>query len=190
MRWRRLLVTGASAAGTTTLGRSLASLQSIPHADVDDYLWLPTSPPYTHKRPVKERLALMNALFVPRDSWVLSGSLRGWGDSVIEQVDAVVFLALDPHTRMNRLIDRQVLRYGATIEQGGVNEAAHHDFLDWARGYDDTTLAGRSRAVDEHWLSQLPCPVLQLNSAEPKSRLVTEVTDWLGSTASSDEHHP
>ncbi|MGW6455476.1 hypothetical protein ACWF94_06015 [Streptomyces sp. NPDC055078] len=190
MRWHRLLVTGASAAGTTTLGRALATLQSVPHADVDDYLWLPTTPPYTHKRPVDDRLALMNALFVPRDSWILSGSLRGWGDSVIERVEGVVFLALDPGTRMRRLVDRQILRYGDTIERGGVNEEAHQDFLEWARGYDDTALAGRSRAVDERWLAELPCPVLRLNSAEPVARLVAGVTDWLSGEVAAGGHRP
>ncbi|MFE5856971.1 hypothetical protein ACFQ61_27630 [Streptomyces sp. NPDC056500] len=179
MRGHRLLVTGASAVGTTTLGRTLASLQSVPHADVDDYLWLPTAPPYTHKRPVEERLALMHALFVPRDAWILSGSLKGWGDSIIDRVDGVVFLALDPRTRMERLMSREVLRYGDTIEQGGANEAAHRDFLDWARGYDDTSLSGRSRAKDERWLADLHCPVLRLDSAEPVVQLVAQVTEWL-----------
>ncbi|MEU5401396.1 hypothetical protein ABZ348_19135 [Streptomyces sp. NPDC005963] len=187
MRGHRLLVTGASAVGTTTLGRTLASLQSVPHADVDDYLWLPTAPPYTHKRPVDERLALMHALFVPRAAWVLSGSLKGWGDSIIEQVDGVVFLALDPRTRMERLMSREVLRYGDTIAAGGANEAAHRDFLDWARGYDDASLSGRSLAKDERWLAELPCPVLRLDSAKPVEQLVAEVAEWLDRAVSPDD---
>ncbi|WP_308250290.1 hypothetical protein [Sphaerisporangium fuscum] len=151
------------------------SLQSVPHADVDDYFWLPTSPPYVHKRPVKDRLALMNALFAPRDSWILSGTLRGWGDEIIEKVDGAVFLTLDPRTRMDRLMKREVLRYGDTIQCGGINEAAHPDFLDWARGYDDVAFAGHSRAEDERWLAGLRCPVLRLNSVEPVAELAAAV---------------
>ncbi|MFI9202530.1 hypothetical protein [Streptomyces sp. NPDC053048] len=190
MRRHRLFVTGASGSGTTTLGRTLASLHAVPHADVDDYLWLPTSPPYTHKRPVEERLALMHAVFVPGDSWILSGSLRSWGDSVIEKVDGVVFLTLDPRTRMGRLMSRQVVRYGDTIERGGINEVTHHDFLDWARDYDNTPLAGGRREKDERWLARLSCPVLRLNSAEPVARLVAEVTDWLGSEVTAGDRRP
>ncbi|WP_267242646.1 hypothetical protein [Streptomyces sp. PR69] len=189
MRGYRLLVTGPSGAGSTTLGRALATLWAVPHADVDDYLWLPTSPPYTHKRPVEERLALMNALFVPRPAWVLSGSLRSWGDSVVAQVDAVVFLTVDADTRMDRLLRRETVRYGDTIENGGANEAAHHDFMEWARGYEDTVVPGR-RSKDERWLARLRCPVQRLDSAQPLDRLVTAVTDWLGSEVATGDRRP
>lgn len=188
MGWHRVLVAGGSATGTTTLGRALATLKVVPHADVDDYLWLPTSPAYTHKRPVEERLALMNAVFVPRDSWVLSGTLRGWGDSVIEKVDAVVFLTLDPLTRMDRLTSREVVRCGDTIERGGSGEEAYLAFVEWARRYDDAALADSRRARDEHWLARLACPVLRLDSAKPVSELVTEVDRWLGNDVGANGH--
>ena len=42
-----LHITGASGSGTTTLGRALASAWAVPHADTDDYFWVPTTPPYT-----------------------------------------------------------------------------------------------------------------------------------------------
>ncbi|MCS0635798.1 hypothetical protein NX801_08990 [Streptomyces sp. LP05-1] len=182
MRGHRLLVTGASGAGSTTLGRALATLRAVPHADVDDYLWLPTSPPYTHKRPVPDRLALMRALFVPRDAWVLSGTLRGWGDSVIAETDAVVFLTVDTTTRMERLLRREVVRYGETIEHGGSHAEAHRDFMEWAHGYEDTEVPGR-RAKDERWLAGLGHPVLRLDSGRPLEELVTEVTGWLDGVA-------
>ncbi|WP_405160848.1 hypothetical protein OG203_31345 [Nocardia sp. NBC_01499] len=185
----RLLVTGASGVGTTTLGRALASLQSVPHADVDDYFWIATSPPYTYKRPIEDRLALMNSLFLPRDAWILSGSLMGWGDSLIKMFDGVVFLTVDPHARMDRLMNREVLRYGDTIEQGGFNEAAHHEFMDWARGYDDANFSGRSRAQHERWLTELPCPVLRLDSAESVPELISAVTDWLRNDVSCDNRN-
>lgn len=177
MHAHRLLVTGPSGSGSTTLGRALATLWAAAHADVDDYLWLPTVPPYTHKRPVEERVALMNALFVPRAAWVLSGTLRGWGDSVIARADAVVFLTIEPELRMERLMRREVVRYGDTIGSGGTLETAHRDFMDWARAYEDTELPAR-QAKDERWLAGLACPVLRLDSARPLDELVAAVTDW------------
>ncbi|SCL20801.1 Adenylate kinase [Micromonospora pallida] len=188
MRGRRLLITGASGAGTTTLGRALATRWAIPHADVDDYFWLPTSPPFLHKRPAVQRVALMEALFVPRDAWILSGSLDGWGDAVIARVDGVVFLMLDPGARMDRLMSREILRYGDTIEQGGTNEAAHRDFLEWARGYDDPATSGRSRATDDRWLASLPCPVLRLDSRQPVANLVAAVEQWADRGVTAGSH--
>jgi len=148
----------------------------VPHVDVDDYFWEPTVPPYVVKRPVPERLALMEAIFAPRDAWVLSGSLMGWGDVVTSRVDVVVFLELDPVTRLARLEAREAARYGAAIQPGGSAVDAHTDFMDWARGYDDPDFAGRSRVAHERWLSGLPCPVLRLTSASPLSDLVAAIT--------------
>ena len=72
---------GASGAGTATLARTIADRWAVPHADADDYYWIPSSPPFVEKRPERERVALMEALFLPRAAWVCSGSMTGWGRS-------------------------------------------------------------------------------------------------------------
>jgi hypothetical protein len=174
----RLHITGASGVGSTTVGRAVAGEWSVPHADADDYYWKPTSPPYSVKRPVPERLALMEALFLPRDAWVLSGSVTGWAGSLTAHFDAVVFLTLDGATRLRRLGVRERGRYGPAIEPGGSQSAAHRAFLDWAAGYDDPSFSGRNRVQQERWLSTLACPVLHLDSAEPVGRLVSLISGW------------
>lgn len=174
MQRSRILVMGASGSGTTTLARALADRWAAPHADADDYFWLPTRPPYTRTRPVADRVALMEALFVPREAWVLSGSLLGWGDSVVSQCDAVVFLTLDPVERMRRLEAREAVRRAGQE----VDRAAWEEFRNWARRYDDPTFTGRSRAVHEAWLESLDTPVLRLDSALPGPQLVEAVLAW------------
>jgi len=169
----RLLITGASGAGTTTLGRALADRWSVPHADVDDYFWLPTSPPYTQKRPEEERLRLMNELFLPRRSWVLSGSVMEWGDSLLAMCDGVVFLTVAAELRMDRLREREVARYGE------VDDDAHRAFFEWARSYDDPMFSGRSRVRHERWLAMASRPVLRLDGAAPVRNLVDAVNLWL-----------
>jgi hypothetical protein len=64
---------------------------------------------------VADRLSLMNALFLPRDAWVLSGSVMSWGDPLIEKFDAVVFLTLAPLTRMARLERPTRIMVGSTL---------------------------------------------------------------------------
>jgi adenylate kinase family enzyme len=169
-----LHIIGASGAGTTTLARAVASAWGAPHADADDYFWLPTDPPYTHKRPEAERVALMQQVFLPRECWVLSGSLVGWGDEVTAACDAVVFVTLDPAERLRRLEAReQVRRRGHPHDQ-----EAWEAFLSWAAGYDDPTFDGRSRVMHEQWLATLTCPVLRLDSARPVDELRDHVLAW------------
>jgi adenylate kinase family enzyme len=171
----RLFITGASGSGTTTLGRAVAGRWAAPHADTDDYFWRPTTPPYTEKRPEPERVALMNDIFVPRDAWVLSGSVLGWGEALIPVFDAVVFLTLDPGVRMKRLEEREAVRMRAAAEPG-LSARISEEFLEWARGYDDPGFAGRNHRRQEEWLAALPCPVIRLDSAHPVPRLVEEIS--------------
>ncbi len=173
----RVLITGASGSGTTTIGRALANEWSVPHADIDDFYWIPTSPPYRDKRPVEERLALMEALFLPRDAWVLSGSIVSWGEPIVERLDAVVFVTIDAYLRMDRLLDRERRRYG----EAGVDNDMHRAFFEWARAYDDPEFMGRSRAAHERWLAGLARPVLTVNSTEPAPVVCQTITAWFDS---------
>lgn len=174
MRRSRVHVLGASGSGTTTLARALADRWSVPHADADDYFWRPTTPPFTHKREVAERVALMRQLFVPREAWVLSGSMLGWGDEIVAQCEAVVFLTLDPGERMRRLERREDLR----AADRPADPEARARFLDWARSYDDPGFTGRSRSHHEAWLRRLDVPVLRLDSAHPVPALLDSVLRW------------
>ena len=174
MRRSRLHVMGASGTGTTTLARALADHWAVPHADADDYFWVPSSPPYVHKRPADERLTLMRSVFVPREAWVLSGSMLGWGESVVAECDAVVFLTLDPDERLRRLEARETARRGGP----DFDEVAWEAFLEWARGYDDPGFEGRSRVAHEAWLKELGQPVLRLDSAQRRDELRDAVLAW------------
>lgn len=170
----RLHVMGASGAGTTTLARAVADRWAVPHADADDYFWVPSDPPYVEKRPEAERVALMEMVFLPREAWVLSGSVLGWGDDVVASCDAVVFLTLDPDERLRRIEARESVRRDGRV----VDQVAWAAFQEWARGYDDPAFEGRSRVAHEKWLAGLDCPVLRLDSAAPIEVLRDEVLRW------------
>jgi adenylate kinase family enzyme len=165
---------GASGSGATTLGRVLASHWAVPHADADDYFWIPSTPPYVEKRPEADRITLMRTVFVPREAWVLSGSVLGWGEAVVDECDAVVFLTLDPEERLRRLHAREETRRAG----GDFDVVAWEAFVTWARGYDDPTFAGRSRALHEQWLASLSRTVLRLDSARSPDELRDAVLSW------------
>lgn len=165
---------GASGTGTTTLGRALADHWSVPHADADDFFWVPSSPPYVEKRAEADRVRLMREVFAPREAWLLSGSAMRWGEPIVAMCDAIVFLTLDPEERMRRLDAREEVRREGQV----LDLAAWEAFREWAGGYDDPAFEGRSRVGHEAWLASTGLPVLRLDSAASRQDLLTAVLDW------------
>lgn len=158
----RIHIVGASSSGTTTLGGALSERLACLHLDTDTFFWEATDPPFTTKRPVEERVALMEARMAGRGSWVISGSLMSWGEVFIPRFDLVVFLHVPPEIRVERLLRRERERYGPAIEPGGAMHEAHLAFVEWARGYDKAGFPGRSLERHRDWLAAMPCPVLEI----------------------------
>jgi uridine kinase len=147
----RVLITGASGSGTTTLAAALAAQLPAVHLDADDFFWLPTDPPFTHQRDRAQRIALFaDALRAPRV--VASGSVMGWGAEIEDAFDRIVFLRLDTAIRIARLTERELRARGRVAPA----------FLAWAAQYDAGPPTGRSLATHEAWLAARRCPVIRL----------------------------
>jgi adenylate kinase family enzyme len=165
---KRIHILGASGSGTTTLASAIATRHGHRHLDTDDFFWKPTTPRYLEQRPRDERLALLRQAFVESTSWVLSGSLCGWGDPLIAEFELVVFVAVPTPVRLRRLRARDIERYGEqAIMAGGEFHTRHVEFLEWAGRYDTGGLELRSRALHEAWLATLPCIVVKLEGDRP-----------------------
>jgi adenylate kinase family enzyme len=172
----RIHIFGASGSGTTTLGAALAGHLAIAHFDTDDYYWLPSYQPYILKRPVEERLRLLEQNLGHSDSWVLSGSLCGWGDPLIRLFTKVVYLDVPTQMRMTRLRQREQTRYADRVSQGGDLYEQHVAFLSWAEGYETAGLELRSRLLHKQWIINLPpVPVLILDGAQDILSLVSTI---------------
>src|SRR5215510_9343550 len=156
----RIHLLGASGSGTTTLGRAFAECLQYRHFDTDDYFWLPTDPPYTHQRERTERQQLLMDDLTAHDSWVLSGSLCGWGDVAIPLFELVVFLSIPQDIRMERLHRREHTRFGTRILPGGDMYEHSQAFLAWAASYAERGFDTWSRRRHDQWLGTLPCPIL------------------------------
>jgi adenylate kinase family enzyme len=175
----RIHITGPSGAGVSTLGAALAADMAAHWVDTDDIFWLTTDPPYQAKRPVPERLALLHEIFAAHPAWVLSGALSGWGDPLIPQFDAVLYVYAPTETRLDRLRRREAEKLGALILPGGVMEQEHLDFLAWAAAYDDPAMTGRSRHHHARWLAALSCPVLHIDGRQPTADLLQQTQAFL-----------
>ncbi len=174
----RIHITGASCTGVTSLGAALARHLNVPLLDCDSYYWLPTSVPFSQKRPPEDRVTLIHN-DQGEGPWILSGSLMGWGEPALRNADLTVFLSAPWPVRKTRLIAREAARFGTRIQPGGDMHQIHLDFLDWAARYDDPTFHGRNRSRHEAWLADLSMPVLRLDGCLPIDDLVVQTCDRL-----------
>lgn len=179
----RVHTTGAAGAGVTTLGRALASILGSPHYDTDDYYWRPSEDPYTEKRPIAERLHLMEEHFLGKSKWVLSGSLDSWGQSVTAMFDSVVFVTAPTDIRLTRLRQREAQRYGEeAVSPGGWRHQATEQFIEWASHYDDGTQPGRNLTRHQTWLKSLSCRVIRVDGTKAIDTLAAETARAITST--------
>jgi energy-coupling factor transporter ATP-binding protein EcfA2 len=148
----RVLITGASGSGTTTLARALAAELKIACFDVDDYFWLRSEPPYQRARDPVARLSLFAADLAKVAHCVVSGSVINWGATLEDSFSLIAFLALAPELRLARLRERETARFGR----------ANPEFMKSAAQYDASDLDENSRAGDERWLTKRSCPVLRI----------------------------
>ncbi len=178
-------ITGASGCGVTTLGAALAVALEITQLDTDNYYWMPPVEDYNHKRPIPDRLRLLDEEFALLDAdqkgWVLSGALESWGSPIAHHFDLTIFLQVPTPIRLQRLRERESVRYGAEhVGPGGWRHEETEEFIDWAAHYDDGTREGRTLTRHEDWLATLDGPVLRLEGERTVEELVGEVEKALG----------
>ena len=121
----RVLVTGASRSGTTTLGRALSVRLGSSVLDADDYYWIPTDPPYEVKRDPAAWLQLILADLRKASSAVVAGCVRNWGRELEDSFLLVVFLILDSEIRVTRLREREVSERGLNCQDVVLGTGAH-----------------------------------------------------------------
>ena len=159
----KLHLFGASGTGVSTLGGALALALGLPYFDTDDYFWEASDPPFTVRRPSAARDARLAHDLAQAPSWIVGGSIVGWGQEWLAAFDLVVFLWLPPALRLQRLHQREHARYGARILADPTQAARTQAFLEWAAGYDDSSTGGtRTLANHGQWLVQFTGSVLEL----------------------------
>ena len=165
----RVLITGASGSGTTTLGRALAERLGVPFFDADDYYWLPTNPPFKAKRDHASRLDLFLGDLRKAESAVVAGSVMNWGTELEDGFSLVVFLTLNAEIRLARLRVRELAVLGRMDPE----------FIEWAGQYEEGRLPGRSLARHEQWLGERSCPVLRLDGDLSVAERLARTTEAL-----------
>jgi adenylate kinase family enzyme len=171
----KIHIIGASGSGTTTLGKALAHHLGIPHYDGDDFFWMQTDPPFTIKHPREDRITLLESTLSQSTSWVLSGSVMGWGDFILPDLDLIIYKHVAKEVRLQRIVKRERERFGNRIDEGGDMHHNHKDFLAWASAFDTGGLEMRSRQSVEAWMSLATCKIIRLEGDLSSEQEVAKV---------------
>ncbi|MFA6240031.1 MAG: AAA family ATPase [Candidatus Hydrogenedentales bacterium] len=165
----RLLIFGATGTGATTLADILSDeVIDCPHVDLDDYLWLPSDPPYQKRRTLSEVHSIVLEDIRDFPAWIISGASVAWLDELEAMIDLAVYLWLPSDLRIARLERRELLKLGSErIATGGDLHEQSQAFLQWAAQYDQGSLPGWDRKSHEQWIERASCPVLRLEGDMP-----------------------
>jgi len=172
----KIHILGASCAGSTTLGNALSSLLNIPYFDTDSFFWEKSAVPYTVKRDPLLRNELLKAELSPLENYIVGGSLVSWGEEWKQMFDLAVFLYLPQEIRMERLVKRELERYGNAIYDDPQRHQLFLDFIEWASKYENRSFTGRNIGIHENWLNGLNCKVIKIEGdttvAERLNRII------------------
>ena len=163
----KILITGASGSGTTTLGKALSVAINFKHLDVDAYYWKAANPPFQEKISLAEHNENLTNDFQKHKNVIVSGSLVSWGKAWQTAFDLAIFITLDREIRIQRLQQREVERYGEKLQTDSKVKETSEAFIAWAKCYDDPTFTGRSIKIHRDWLNSLSCETLTIDSVLP-----------------------
>lgn len=178
----KIHIMGASCAGSTTLGKALATRLGYSYFDTDEYFWLRSAEPFTERRDPEERNSMLREAVSGQENAIVGGSLTNWGNEWRNVFDLVVFLYLPHEIRMQRLDAREFDRYGDKMYADPLRKEQYTKFREWAAGYDDNSTNGRNLRTHQNWLDQLKCPVLRIEDDTTVDERIALVLNKLKAT--------
>lgn len=184
----KIHIMGASCAGSTTLGNALSERSGRPYFDTDDFFWEKSEVPYAVRRDALARSRMLQEAISLSDDCIVGGSLISWGEQWSSMFDLVVFLYVPEEIRMERLVQRELERYGDIIYTDPERSRRFREFYDWASKYDDRDFTGRNVGIHEEWLSRLSCRVVEIRGdTTVKERIQKVETVWMEMAAISSQ---
>ena len=170
---------GATGSGTTTHGKALANNLGYVHFDNDNYVFESKNNQFTKPRqPLIRDTMLFNDL-KSTPSWILSGSICGWGDFVIRYFDLVVFLWVPLEERMKRIEAREEKLGRKIKDPTHPKYKTYRNFMKWASVYDTGSSKMRSLAQHEEWMKKLSCPILRVKGDNSVDENLTAIMKYI-----------
>lgn len=102
---RRIIITGTTGSGKTTLGRNLAKKLDIPSIDLDEINWLPG----WQERDLQESRQILDTMTQP-PAWVISGNYSKLQDVFWHKADTLIWLDYSFFRVFWQLLSRSIRR--------------------------------------------------------------------------------
>lgn len=170
---------GSSGSGTTTLAKELSEHFNCHHIDVDDFMWEPSDPPFSVKRDQQTIQRLFDQAINAYPNIVISGALVNIYDTLKSSIDLFIYMNLDIETRVKRINQRELKRFGDRIKPGGDLYQKHQDFIQWVSDYEHNPEYLRSRKQHLSWLKDVQSPVLRITEELTINELVKLVQSYI-----------
>lgn len=154
-----IAIVGANGSGKTVLGRYLADLLGYYHMDIEDYSFKDSTIPYSNPRTKEEVYKLLLADIEKQERFILSAVNCDFGDDINNRYRCVIYMKVPLETRLNRVKQRSLNKYGNRILEGGDMYEQEQNFFKFA--------ASRTMDKTEKWLKTLTCPVICIDGTEP-----------------------
>ena len=165
-----IIICGLNGSGKTTTGRLVAEKLGIKRMDVEDYYFFNSEIPFTVSRTKDEVRELMWADIQLHKNYVLSSVGCDWGENIESTYALAVFLSAPKETRMARIDQREIVRFGDRVLEGGDMYEQQKQFRQF--------VAGRNEEPYRAKVMQLNCPVLELDSTQPLEEIVEKICNY------------
>lgn len=170
---------GSSGSGTTTLAKELSKQFKCHHIDVDDLMWESSDPPFTIRRDNEVIRELFDREINKYSDIVISGSLVNVYNELKDSISLFIYMNLDIDTRVKRINQRELKRFGNRIKEGGDLYFKHQDFIQWVSDYEHNPENIRSRKQHLLWLEDVHSPVLKITDELSIEELIKIIQSYI-----------
>lgn len=161
-----ILLLGLNGCGKTTVGHKVAARLGFLRMDAEDY-YFPTPGDYATSRTQDDVHRLMEKDIACCSGFVLSCVRCNVTEEILRQIHLAVVLRTSPELRAQRIVQRELDRFGSRVLPGGDMYEAQQTFHAFA--------AARTEETVNSTLNRLNCPVMALDAALPVNMIAEQI---------------
>ena len=159
-----IIIMGLNGSGKSTICRELAELLNYKSIDVEDYYFLDSDIPYTKSRNRQEVSQLMFNDISFYNNYVLASVGCNWDFEIVSTYRLAVLLYAPLQVRLERIRQREAIRFGDRVLDGG-------DMYESQKRFHDM-VSSRSPEDIKQQAYSLTCPILEINALLPVKEII------------------